>query len=86
MKSSAVDQFPAPQQEIEFLDALEDMAAVTNNDALHGFLILQDGKDSSKDYQDRVVEGVRRKWLSSSFDQQANAAAHVGWRGRVAAS
>ena len=79
MKSSAVDQFPAPQQEIEFLDALENMPAVTNNDALHGFLILEDGKDLSKDYQDRVVEGVRRKWLSSSFDQQANAAAHVGW-------
>ena len=79
MKSSAVDQFPAPQQEIEFLDALEDMPAVTNNDALHGFLILEDGKDSSNDYQDRVVEGVRRKWLSSSFDEQANAAAHVGW-------
>ena len=79
MKSSAVDQFPAPQQEIEFLDALENMPAVTNNDALHGFLILEDGKDPSNDYQDRVVEGVRRKWLSSSFDEQANAAAHVGW-------
>ena len=79
MKSSAVDKFAEAQQEIEFLDALEDMPAVTNNDALHAFLILEDGTDPSKDYQDRVAEGIRRKWLSSSFDQQANAAAHVGW-------
>ncbi len=79
MKSSAVDQFAGPQQEIEFLDALEDMSAVTNNDALHGLLILADGTDPSKDYQDRVAEGVRRKWLSSSFDQQANASADLGW-------
>lgn len=79
MKSSAVDNFAAPQQEIEFLDAMEDMPAVTNNDALHTFLILEDGTDTSKDYQDRVTAGIQRKWLSSSFDQQANTAAHVGW-------
>ena len=79
MKSSAVDKFAEAQQEIEFLDALEDMPAVTNNDALHAFLILEDGTDPSKDYQDRVAEGIRRKWLSSSFDQQANAAARIGW-------
>ncbi|MCE9618813.1 MAG: hypothetical protein K8R92_02765 [Planctomycetes bacterium] len=79
LKSSAVDQFPGSQQEIEFLDVLEDMPAVTNNDALHSFLILQDGTDASKDYQDRVAEGIRRKWLSESFKGQANQAANVGW-------
>lgn len=79
LKSSAVDKFAAPQQEIEFLDALEDMSAVTNNDALHGLLIIEDGKDLSNDYQERVAQGIRRKWLSSSFDLPANAAAHIGW-------
>jgi hypothetical protein len=79
LKSSAVDQFPGAHQEIEFIEALEKSHAVTNNDALHSFLILQDGIDPSADYQERVAEGVRRKWLSESFKGQANQAANVGW-------
>ena len=79
MTNSAVDQFPKAEQEIEFLAAVEKMPAVTNNDALHAFLILEDGDDRSADYAARRAEGVRRRWISAGALANPNEAAKVGW-------
>ena len=79
MSSSAVDTYGKADQEIDFLAAVEKMPAVTNNDALHAFLLLQDGDDTFGDYAGRVKEGVRRGWLSSGEPRLANEAARVGW-------
>lgn len=79
MTNSAVEQFPKADQEIEFLAAVEKMPAVTNNDALHAFLVLQDGDDRSADYEARRAEGVRRKWIDAGSLTNPNEAAKVGW-------
>lgn len=79
MTNSAVEQFPKADQEIEFLAAVEKMPAVTNNDALHAMLILQDGDDRSADYQARRAEGVRRRWIDAGALANPNEAAKVGW-------
>lgn len=79
MSSSAVDTYGKADQEIDFLAAVEKMPAVTNNDALHAFLLLQDGDDTFGDYAGRVREGARRGWLSSGEPRLANEAARVGW-------
>jgi hypothetical protein len=79
MSSSAVDTYPKADQEIDFLGAVEKMPAVTNNDALHAFLLLQDGDDSSADYAARVQQGVQRGWLPAGHGKLANEAARVGW-------
>ena len=79
MSSSAVDTYGKADQEIDFLAAVEKMPAVTNNDALHAFLLLQDGDDRCADYAARVQEGVRRGWMQSGSPRLANEAARVGW-------
>jgi hypothetical protein len=79
MSSSAVDTYGKADQEIDFLAAVEKMPAVTNNDALHAFLLLQDGDDTFGDYAGRVKEGVRRGWIPKGEPRLANEAARVGW-------
>jgi hypothetical protein len=79
MSNSAVDQYPSGDQEIEFLGAVERMPAVTNNDALHGFLLLQDGADACTSFESRVQEGEKRGWFRGSAPQKPNEAAKVGW-------
>lgn len=77
--SSAVDRYPAADDELDFLDAVTDMTAVTNNDALHAFLILADGTDSAATYEERVAIAKDRHWMPSGFDAPANESASVGW-------
>ena len=79
MSNSAVEQFPKADQEIDFLAAVEKMPAVTNNDALHAFLILEDGDDRSADFDARRAEGLRRKWIDGGAASRPNEAAKVGW-------
>ncbi len=79
MTSSAVDQFPKSDQELDFLAAVEKMPAVTNNDAFHALLMLQDGQDPSADFQARRAEGLRRRWIRDWDAKSANEAAKVGW-------
>lgn len=79
MNNSAVEQFPKADQEIDFLAAVEKMPAVTNNDALHAFLMLQDGEDRSADFESRRAEGVRRRWINAGALSNPNEAAKVGW-------
>lgn len=77
--SSAVDSFPTADEELDFLDAVHRMTAVTNNDALHGLFLLADGADPSTDYEQRVVAAKERKWMPSGFNRPANESASVGW-------
>lgn len=79
MERSAVDEFPRADQELDFLAAVEKMPAVTSNDALHAFLLLQDGDDPARDYAGRVAEGVRRGWIPAGHAQAADEVAKVGW-------
>lgn len=79
MPSSAVDTYPKAEQEIDFLADVEKMNAVTNNDAVHAFLLLQDGADANPDYLARRAEAIRRGWMDRGASTNANEAARVGW-------
>jgi len=79
MSNSAVEQYPGADDELDFLAAVERMPAVTNNDALHGFFLLQDGSDPHGDFQARVAEGQRRGWFPMGTPVRANEAAKIGW-------
>jgi hypothetical protein len=79
MSSSAVDAYPRADQQIEFMAAVEKMPAVTNNDALHALLMLQDGDDANVDYAARVQDAIRRGWLADRWSALPNEAARVGW-------
>ena len=79
MPSSAVDAYPKADQELDFLAEVEKMNAITNNDAVHAFLLLQDGADAQPDYAARRAEAIRRGWMDRGASTNANEAAHVGW-------
>lgn len=79
MPSSAVDAYPKAEQELDFLSEVEKMNAITNNDAVHAFLLLQDGVDPQPDYAARRAEAIRRGWMDRSASTNANEAARVGW-------
>ena len=79
MSDSAVDRFPKGDQEIDFIAAVEKMNAVTNNDALHAFFLLQDGDDAHADYAARRAEAQKRGWMPGDASVRPNEAAKVGW-------
>lgn len=79
LPTSAVDRFPTADDELDFLDEVNGMTAVTNNDALHALFILADGTDPATSYEERVSSAKERRWVPSGFGQPANESAAVGW-------
>lgn len=79
LPSSAVDRYATADQELDFLSDVNDMTAVTNNDALHGLLILADGNDPFASFEERVATAKSRKWMPSGFNAPANESATIGW-------
>ncbi|MBM4112542.1 MAG: hypothetical protein FJ253_04075 [Phycisphaerae bacterium] len=79
LESSAVDKYPSGDDELDYLSQVNDMTAVTNNDALHGLLLFADGADPFTTYEERVEGAKSRRWMPSGFDAPANESATVGW-------
>ncbi len=77
-ESSAVDAFPRDDQEVEFMEQVESMNSVTNNDFLHSMLMLSSGIDPAQDYAERVVLARQKGWLPKTWDEPANASATAG--------
>lgn len=81
VEDSAVQQFPGNDQDFDFWDSLAKQSVVTNNDALHGLLLLADGKDDCETYECRYQAGMAMGWLDGSWGDMppANQSAKVGW-------
>ncbi|MBM4111213.1 MAG: hypothetical protein FJ254_07665 [Phycisphaerae bacterium] len=77
-ESSAVDQFPGADQDIEFMEKVESMNAVTNNDMLHGLLLVSSGVDPARDYEERVLLARQKGWVPKDWDKPANESAASG--------
>lgn len=77
-ESSAVDQFPGVDQDIEFMEKVESMNAVTNNDMLHALLLVSNGVDPARDYEERVILARQKGWVPKDWDKPANESASWG--------
>lgn len=75
----AIARFPRSEDELQFLDVLEKQVVVTNDDAMHAFIIFTDGKDLSTDYAGRVAVAKRKEWVGSDWSRPANESAEIGW-------
>jgi hypothetical protein len=75
---SAADKFPSADAELQFWEQLETQPVVTNNDALHGLILLADGQDPAQDYDQRVAAARQRGWLGSSEPPPAHESATMG--------
>ncbi len=64
--------------ELAFWQALEGEARVTNDDALHGLLLLADGSDAHASFAARVVTAQARGWIAPDAALDADGVASVG--------
>ena len=81
IEDSAVVKFPGNDEDFDFWDSLSTQPVVTNNDALHGLLLLNDGKDDCETYECRYQAAVDKGWFDGSWNGMppTNASAKVGW-------
>jgi hypothetical protein len=64
--------------ELDFWHGLPQQSAVTNNQGLHGVLLLFDGADETQSYESRVATLQDRGWLPDSFDEAGDIALQRG--------
>lgn len=81
IENSAVQQYPADDQDFDFWDVLAKQSVVTNDDALHGLLLLSDGKDPCTTYECRYETAANKGWFEGSWGGMppADESARVGW-------
>ena len=77
LEDSAVDAFGSVEAELDFWDDLATRRVVTNDDALHGLLLLA-GEDGGIDYAARLEAARGRGWLPESTSPPKNESAAVG--------
>ena len=75
---SAVVQWPSSNDSLDFWDTLESQSVTTNDDALHGLLLLVQAEPEPANWDERVAAAQRRGWLSSATTLKANESARVG--------
>jgi len=75
----AVMRFPRSDDELQFLDALDKQVVVTNDDAMHAFIIFTDGKDLATDYAGRVQVAKTKEWVGRDWHKPAHESAEIGW-------
>src|SRR5262245_27517119 len=66
------------QDDLRFWHSLPGRSAVCNDEALHALIVLEDGQDKDRSYQDRVLHGKSRGWLPANWDEPADEAIHQG--------
>jgi hypothetical protein len=74
-------QVPAGEDSAAFLDRLSSQRTVSEDDALHGLLLLLDGKDESAGFEQRVDALRKRGVLAEAWELDAGRSIS---RGRVA--
>lgn len=78
-ENSVVDAHAADEQ--AFWSGLETRRAVTNHDAIHGFLLASEGADPHATYEERVEAAIDRGWFPESATDEtrpANQSATMG--------
>jgi len=64
--------------ELDFWHGLPGSRAVSNDEGLHGVLLLFDGSDPTQSYDARVAALKERGWLSKGFDEPSDVAMQRG--------
>lgn len=81
---SVTQRYPRPEQELDHAEQLERQPVTSNDDMLHGFLMLTDGEDPWTTYAQRVMEARRREWVPEDWDEPAVESAAVGRMASIA--
>src|SRR5262245_44616622 len=74
-----IERPPAAASELDWWQALESTPLLSNHDALHGLLLLADGKDERTSFAGRMEEAHARGWIDADDALVANEPATIGW-------
>ncbi|QNN23446.1 hypothetical protein HED60_14565 [Planctomycetales bacterium ZRK34] len=69
--------------ELNFWHGLADKPITSNDEALHGLILLAEGKDAAQSYDQRIQWLKQRNWIEGSFDRPADEAVTRGTVARV---
>lgn len=72
-------------KQLDFWHSLPGRSAVTNNEGLHGLILLAEGKDESQNYDQRVAYAIEKGWLPAGFSEQGDLAMQRGTLARAVA-
>ncbi len=75
----AVDHAPDSASELDFWQRLETQSLCSNHDALHGLLLLADGKDDRAGFAERLEEARRRGWVGAGEAVAPDETATIGF-------
>ena len=79
VEESILEAHPGSMDDFDFWDALAEQPVVSNDDALHSLILVQDGTDPSPDFKARMALAARKGWLiGTRTPLQANESATVG--------
>jgi hypothetical protein len=79
LESPASVQFPSEADSLDFWDSLETQPVTTNDDALHGLLLLVRQDPPAETWEARVGAAKERGWLSEETTLKANESAQMGF-------
>jgi hypothetical protein len=63
IESPAASQFPGEADSLDFWDSLETQSVTTNDDALHGLLLLVDTQPQPANWEERVAAARELDWI-----------------------
>lgn len=84
--SEPLDTRPQPENpavELAFWHSLPSRSAVSNDEGLHGLLLLADGEDPCATYEERLSVAKKRNWVGEGFDEAGNLAMQRGTLSRA---
>ncbi|MCH2136545.1 MAG: hypothetical protein MK101_08180 [Phycisphaerales bacterium] len=79
LTNTAVDQFPDADATLDYWDALESQSVTTNNDALHGLILFNDGDEGIQDdWEARLARAKSLGWVPENAQLDPSESAQVG--------
>ena len=79
VETTILESHPGELDNFEFWDALAQQPVVSNDDALHALILMNDGRDPSTDFDGRTAIAAEKGWLQGThLPLDANESASVG--------
>tara|TARA_Y100000589_G_scaffold283521_2_gene281668 strand:+ start:6295 stop:6873 length:579 start_codon:yes stop_codon:yes gene_type:complete len=79
VEQTMLERHPSELDDFAFWDALAEEPVVSNDDALHALILMQDGRDPSADFEARAALAGQKGWLEGTTRPlQPNESASVG--------
>jgi hypothetical protein len=61
-----LERHPSETDDFEFWDGVAQEAVVSNDDALHALILIEDGRDPSTDFAGRMAHAEKKGWLKGT--------------------